>query len=138
MKRIVSALLLSILLASGFAEGQTLQVNPQNFYVTAAGANTAVVTILGIAGARVRLYSVSVWCGGVAPNIAPALRIDDNAVTFYFDLPGIVYTNQDHPVNRHSWYPALAMPVGGTVRITGNIGNACTQGTFMSIQADQF
>lgn len=132
------ALFALLALLTGTAHAQTFQVNPLNSYTSAAGSASATVTIAGVTGQRVRVYSVSVWCGGVAPNIAPALRITDGGATFYFDLPGIVYTNQDHPVNRYQWFPALAFPLGGSVTIIGNIGNACTQGTFMSIQADQF
>lgn len=116
-----------------------VQYAPVNSYIEATGSNTAVATITGVTGQRVRIYSVTVWCGGApGSGIVPSLRITD-AGNLIFSGPGGKSTTADvYPVGKYFWLPGLTLGSGSTAVITANSGNVCTQGTTMSVQADQF
>jgi hypothetical protein len=135
---------------------QPVQFNPINsFTVSATSFGTAVVTIPGVQGTRIHLYSVRIWCGanpGDNPptTLIPAVLVTDAGVSVSV-LPGIFFTAgpaqagtvyRQFPLGDYRWSPGLTMGVGTTVVITGNNGNACGtasgQFTFMSVQADQF
>lgn len=135
---------------------QPVQFDPINSHVVSATpAGPAVVTIPGIVGRRIHVYSVTIWCGanpGASPptTVIPVVQIMDGGVlvfatpsTFYTSGPaqaGVVY--QQFPVGHFHWSPGLTAGLGATVVITGNAGGACGgssgQFTFMSVQADQF
>ncbi len=116
-----------------------VQYNPLNSYVTAAGSSTAVLTITGVAGQRVRLYSISIWCGGApGSGLRPSVQITD-AGNMIAALPGGMNTSADvYPIGDYHWLPGLTFSTAGTAVVTGNAGNVCTGGTFMNVQADQF
>lgn len=136
MKRTIALSLLLAILSPAFASAQVpAQINPQNSYTVASGSNTAQVTITGVAGQRVRLYSIDIYCGG-ATTIIPAVQVTD-AGNLALDKPGVT-TAQQNQAGSYRWLPGYAFSLGGTVVITGNPGTVCTGGTFMTIQADQF
>lgn len=141
MSRVLVGLVAAFLCFASFADAQQLntvvQRSPQNSRVTAAGSDTAVITIVGVAGQRVRLYAVDIFCGGATATIIPAIQITDESV-LVLDKPGVTVSNENHPAGTYRWFPGYTFSPGGTVVITGNPGNVCTGGTFLTIQADQF
>lgn len=147
MKTISLAILAAVALAFFAGAQQTqpsilntpVQYNPINSYTTAATNTTAVVTITGVAGQRVRIYSVSLWCGGApGSGLRPALQITDAGNLIYAQPGGMNTTADVYPIGDYHWLPGLTFSAAGTAVITGNPGNVCTGGTFMNVQADQF
>lgn len=115
------------------------QYNPVNSYTTGAGSSTAVATITGVAGQRVRLYHVSVWCGGApGSGFRPSVQVTDAGSLVINEAGGMNTSADVYPIGIYTFTPGYAFSSGGTVVITANAGNVCTGGTFMNVQADQF
>lgn len=114
-------------------------VNSRNTYAESSVGGSVAVTINGVSGQSVRLYSVKIWCS-TSPQInrIPSVRITDNSSNLLLALPSIAVTNQDVPVGDYNWLPGWTFAPALTVVITGNAGLACTGTTFINVQADQF
>lgn len=139
--------LAALLVLAGPAFGQqaqppvldtVVQYNPVNLRASAAGSNTATITITGVTGQRVRIYWVTVQCLATPTTLVPTIVLTDvgaSAVLFSTSSQTSPVTN---PVGEYHWLPGLTFGVGNTVTVDGNTGGACSGGTLITVQADQF
>lgn len=147
MKKVFLTLLALVILVSPAVAQQTqppvldtpVQYNSINTSANAGGtSNAATVTISGVSGQRVRVYWVAVQCGATNTNQIPTLIVSGSTSGALFNTSGNVITGVTYPVGQYRWLPGLTFPVGDTVTITGNTGGACSSGTLVHVQADQF
>lgn len=115
-----------------------VQYSAQNFVQGAGGASTSIVTITAVAGQRVRIYQVSVVCNTAGGNLVPTVTVTDGASGVFASFGAQVINNITTPIFTYRWNPGLTLPSGTTAVISGNVGGACTGGTTLNIQADQF
>lgn len=138
MKKITAiALVLVITFALSLSgQGAPVQYNPVNSYTQVSGSSSAVVTISGVAGQRVRLYSIGINCTTTGSSTIPVVLIQDAGNTMWASPP--TTKSSTSVMGFYHWSPGFAFSTGGTVVITGNYGGGCAGGTAMTVQADQF
>lgn len=144
MKRLIAGI---ALFALSLAAQQTqpaflntpVQYNPQNFVQGVAGNATASVTITGVAGQRVRINSIAAICGTAGTALIPTIVVTDSgAANPIISISTTTISGESTPIRFRTWSPGFAASVGGTVTISGNVGGACTGGTTILVEADQF
>lgn len=117
--------------------GQSQQINPQNSVTGVAGNATATVTITGVTGQRVKIYAIGVVCNTAGSTLTPTVVVSDGANTL-LSLASSTDSAKTTPTHFYQFNPGLTASAGGTVVIQANVGGACTGGTTVTIQADQY
>lgn len=145
MKRLIAGI---ALFALSLAAQQTqpallntpVQYNPQNFVQGAAGNAAATVTITGVAGQRIRIYSIAAICGTAGTSLVPTIVVNDSNTPSNppISIATTTISGESNPIRFRTWFPGFAISVGGTATIYGNYGGACTGGTTLLVEADQF
>jgi hypothetical protein len=111
--------------------------NPMNILAGVSGLDTAIATIPGIAGRRVRIYSITAVCNSPGSTTVPTIIVRDAGRTIVSN-PNQSIGNEIPPIRPLHWQPGLTASPGGDVVVMANYGAACGGGTTLSVQADQF
>lgn len=132
----VSAAFLLIAAMSATAQVPA-QYNSMNSVTGVGGNATATVTLTGVANTRVRIYSITAVCNTAGSTFIPTVVVTDAGNTI-ISYTAQTISNEAPPIRPFKWNPGLTASIAGTVVISANVGGACTGGTTLTVQADQF